>query len=121
MELRRGVVQPVVSREKHAYHVLSYVCSRGYYRHRFKSGSYQVWGFTPSSYSDRLWSLMKKPSLPPSPIQEACDDLVDDYSKPMAALLVKAMAGQVDWDEMERTVCVDTADSCSASHYRTEL
>lgn len=42
LEVRRGAPQPASKREEHAYHVLSYVCSRGYYRHRFKSGAMQV-------------------------------------------------------------------------------
>ena len=48
LEVRRGAPQPVSKREEHAYHVLSYVCSRGYYRHRFKSGAMQV-----SRFDDR--------------------------------------------------------------------
>jgi hypothetical protein len=58
LEVRRGAPQPVSKREEHAYHVLSYVCSRGYYRHRFKSGAMQV-----SRFDDR-WAQVRL--FPPS-------------------------------------------------------
>eukprot|EP00976_Prorocentrum_cordatum_P115111 1195957-Prorocentrum_minimum.AAC.6 len=91
-EMRRRQSVNQAKAERHVRDVLETVCMYTYYRHRAKG----------------------------SALQEACDDLVDEYETGIVTEVLQGLNGAQSWKDVEHAVCVDMTDMCSDAVFRKD-
>mmetsp|Transcript_18088 Transcript_18088/g.39564 ORF Transcript_18088/g.39564 Transcript_18088/m.39564 type:complete len:258 (-) Transcript_18088:321-1094(-) len=91
-EMRRRQSVNQAKAERHVRDVLESLCMYTYYRHRAKG----------------------------SDLQEACDDLVDEYEQGIVTEVLRGLDGTKSWRDVEHAVCVGMTDMCSDKVFRKD-